>query len=482
MTGSRPAPTVRTAVVIVHGMGEQLPLETLNRFVRTALPEVGGERRYFSRPAHVTTSYEARRLLAFRQRDAGGGLVHGQVDFFEYHWSYLMTGNRVTDVLPTLGRVLLRRPRTVPAGLRGVWWVGWAVLLLLAAVLVAGFAIARAHSEGAVAAVLAALLGGGAVGSVLLGVLRWLGARVVANSFVDVVRYLDRSPRSYEVRRSIRTGMVELLRGLHDGRYARVVVAAHSLGAYIAYDGITSLWAECAELDEPRLSAATTAELRRLEQAAATLAGHPPAELDPDQQAELAEYRSRQFALWQAGRRDGHPWLVTDFISIGTPMYFADLLYTRNRDEFDRLVDRGELPQDPPLSNTRTVESTRHPAGEPRYAWPVRGPRSRLGSGTPFAVVRWTNLYFPVLRGWRGDWFGGPLRPLFGRGILDLPVTGNRPGRLAPGLAHARYFSYPEDRDPDGIAVVLQRALALQLHDELLPAGSRAVREAPQGV
>ena len=36
--------TVRTAVVVVHGMGEQLPLETLNRFVGSALPKVGGKR------------------------------------------------------------------------------------------------------------------------------------------------------------------------------------------------------------------------------------------------------------------------------------------------------------------------------------------------------------------------------------------------------------------------------------------------------
>lgn len=294
---------------------------------------------------------------------------------------------------------------------------------------------------------------------------------MVTNTFVDVVRYLDRSPRSYEVRRSIRAGMVELLRGLHaEQRYARVVVVAHSLGAYIAFDGITSFWAECAELDEPRLSPASREALLRVEQAAAALADHPVPGLTNAQQGELARYRDGQFALWQAMRADGHPWLVTDFISIGTPMYFADLLYTRNRAEYDRLVLRGELPQNPPLSNTRTVESERRPPEEPRYSYPVRGPRGRLTSGAPFAVVRWTNLYFPADRGFFGDWFGGPLRPLFGNGIVDQPVTGNRPGRRAPGLAHARYFSYPDDTAADGIAATLQRALALHLEPELLPA------------
>ena len=55
------AARVRTAVIIVHGMGEQVPMETLNGFVRTALAPTGGQRRYFSRPSGLTDSYEARR-------------------------------------------------------------------------------------------------------------------------------------------------------------------------------------------------------------------------------------------------------------------------------------------------------------------------------------------------------------------------------------------------------------------------------------
>ena len=33
----RPTGTVRTAVVVVHGMGEQRPMDTLDGFVKTAL-------------------------------------------------------------------------------------------------------------------------------------------------------------------------------------------------------------------------------------------------------------------------------------------------------------------------------------------------------------------------------------------------------------------------------------------------------------
>ena len=63
-------------------------------------------------------------------------------------------------------------------------------------------------------------------------------------SFVDVARYLDTAPHSYAARRAIRGGLVDLLHALHDGRYSRIVIVAHSLGAYIAYDALTSFWAE----------------------------------------------------------------------------------------------------------------------------------------------------------------------------------------------------------------------------------------------
>lgn len=478
-TATPAAPTaarqpVRTAVVIVHGMGEQLPLETLNRFVGTALPKVGGERRYYSRPARITESYEARRMLAFRQAE-GDQLVHGQAEFFEYHWSYLMTGNRLGDMLPTMRRMLLRSPTTVPTGLRVVWWVVWVLLVVLAALLVwlvvAGVMIKDFTFPGVLAAVLTALLGaavgGGIVATLVVAATNWVGG-AVAKSFVDVVRYLDRSPRSYEVRRAIRKGMVDLLRALQDeGRYSRVVVVAHSLGAYIAYDGITSLWSETSRLHGGPITegaALPLAGLTELEQAAATVLTHPDTGLDDRQRGELAAYRDRQFALWKATRAQGNPWLVTDFVSVGTPMYFADLLYTKNRRGFVRLANRGELPLDPPLTTTRTVEASR--TGAPKYGWANRG-RTVLGSDAPFAVVRWTNLYFPVTWG-RGDWFGGPLRPLFGRGILDLPVLGNLPGRRAPGLAHGRYFDYPDAIAPDDVATVLREALALGVEQDLV--------------
>jgi hypothetical protein len=472
---------VRTAVVIVHGMGEQLPVETLNKFVKTALPPPTGkkDRHYFSRPERVTDSYEARRHLATRQPPKPampGPLEYGQTEFFEYHWSYLMTGNKLGDIAPTVLRLFLRFPWKVPYGLRTVWVIGWLLFIGLAILLV--YVVrTKAPEEWTWEGILVVILGQGVLVTVLLQVLNRAGA-AVTKSFVDVVRYLDRSPRSYEVRRDIRKGMVDLLQGIHDkGRYSRVVIVAHSLGAYIAYDGISALWPEMCNLHAGPYAGppadgkfARLEHLKNLEAAAVRVSSHDPkAKLTATQPEEVQEFRDLQFALWRDNRSQGNPWLVTDFISVGTPMYFADLLYTRNRKQFDALTKVAELPRCPPSSGNQTVEGRTLPVGD--YGFP-RDRRERLVHGSPFAVVRWTNLYFPAVWTFFGDWFGGPLRPLFGSGIVDRPITGNRPWRFLPALAHSRYFSYPDRLGTDDVATVLRGYLGLDLDEDLIRASS----------
>jgi pimeloyl-ACP methyl ester carboxylesterase len=283
----------------------------------------------------------------------------------------------------------------------------------------------------------------------------------VTRSFVDVVRYLDRSPRSYARRREIREGMVELLQALHDkGRYSRVIVVAHSLGGYIAYDGLVSLWSRMAKLHAGPIAEGDAQPLEGLDD----LEEAAKAVHDSTDGAEPTAYRAAQFALWQGLRKQGNPWLVTDFVTLGTPMYFADLLFTKDRTAFETAVRTGVTPSCPPRAGTQMVEA--QDSGVGHYGWNNHG-RTVLHHAAPFAVTRWTNLFFPVKGYLLGDWFGGPLQPLFGRGVWDREVLGNTPGRLAPAMAHGKYFSYPDDDSADGIAKVLQEVLELHLEDEL---------------
>lgn len=171
-------------------------------------------------------------------------LRQGQTEIFEYHWSYMMTGNRLGDLLPTSFRLLRRPVWKVPAGMRFLRVLARLLLIGLVVTLVVLKRNGVIFEEFTVAGVLKSVAASSAIVAAVTAVAGWLSSWFTS-SFVDVVRYLDTSPRSYEARRAIRGGMVELLRASQDdGPYSRVVVVAHSLGAYIAYDAITSLWTE----------------------------------------------------------------------------------------------------------------------------------------------------------------------------------------------------------------------------------------------
>jgi hypothetical protein len=314
-----------------------------------------------------------------------------------------MTAGKYAGVAPTALRLFLRRPSNVSDALLGVWRLVWtailAVLLVIPVLFVAGYAL---NSD------VPAWIIGLTISAVVL--IFWFGlyrmlARALVNKktapLVDSVRYFDPAPPSYAARRAIRAGLVDLLRDMHEDGYTRIILVAHGVGAYIAFDALMVLWAESA-------------------------------------------------------RKPGKPWCITDFVTVGAPLAIADLVLTRptlssglrasdrthRRELFDGLVRRGVLVGCP--VKTPSVDSDVH------------------GVQSPFTVTQWTNLWFPVIRGSRrGDWFGGELGPLFGPGIRDIAVTGNEPERLKRGSAHTEYFSHPDKDGEDDIAWHLRKTLAL---------------------
>lgn len=469
----------KTAVVVVHGMGSQKPRETVYGFVQTALKNtLGGGRIYYSRPDKITDSYEARRLLAI-ERKQHGSVVQTQTEFFEYHWSYMMKDNQIRDLLPTCLRLLAQSPRRMPWQLLIPWLALWAVTLLLGYKLFDLF-VNHSLKELSVKGFIEALVPGvgwsAVVAAVVFALIGW-----VTSSFVDVVRYLDTSPRSYEVRRAIRAGMVDLLRNLHaDDRYSRVIVVAHSLGGYIAYDGLTSFWDATDRGVDRELEFSKLAEL----QAAAQPLSPEIAEQSHAKQADASEphygptdhkvvaFRQAQFELWTQLRENNINWRITDFVTLGTPMYIANILMTKNRRQFNDLKKRSELPQCPPRSDSEKVEQPTPPTL--MYGRRVDGDITRrLVTGSPFAVVRWSNFWFRPAFGLFGDPFGGSLATLFGHGIDNREVTANKFGRYVPFLAHTKYFKYADLEDKQGfVATVIRTALSLDFHEYPAPAPS----------
>jgi hypothetical protein len=258
------------------------------------------------------------------------------------------------------------------------------------------------------------------------------------------------------VRRDIRQGAADLLEQLN-ARYDRVVVVAHSLGSYIAYDAIRYLWGEhnrdyaerlTPRPQEPRVPAG----LDDLEAAAKDLAEGGPGD------GRRAAYHRAQRALWEGLRAESHRWKITDLITLGSPMYMADDIYTADAAEFRKRVARHEFPTCPPQEDAPSWRSSREPPRDRRYTY-VSGGRRVLYDAAPFAFIRWTNIWFPTKALFFGDWFGGPLGPLFGDGILDVPVTSGARRRFAPGLAHALYFSTIAERPGEQPATAFHDAL-----------------------
>ncbi|WP_445166063.1 hypothetical protein ACTXG7_19580 [Mycolicibacterium sp. Dal123E01] len=457
---------IRTAVVFVHGLLERRPMEIFDEFAKTILPAGDEHWAYYPLPVEVTDSYEARRYTV----PAAG------VDLYEYDWSFLMSGSRYAGLFPALARVFLRRPRNVPDQVFGVWRAVWLMLLIPLGVFVGLLAIGGWYLRSGVAGWIVGLVTSVLVLSIVLALVRAAPRALIRSflttGFVNVAHYFDLlAPESHMVRRAIRGGLVDLLYTLQQGCYTRIILVGHGIGGYIAYDALTALWAETHEL---RAGAAERpaglGSLDGLEAAADRLLA------EPDVNRALDEYQAAQFELWQDVRSQGNPWRITDFVTVGTPMALADFFIGRppmfsglsrtdskRHEMFDRLTRKGVVVRCPPRSEALSVS-----APDCTPACYRSGEQDMLGAQSPFAVTRWANLWFPVRRGSiRGDWFGGALRPLFGPGVRDIAVSGNRPQRLRPGVVQTQYFKYP-DRDAEGdLAFHLREVLALDDHSGL---------------
>lgn len=416
----------RQAVVVIHGIGEQRPMDTLRSFVEAVLgidpaAEADSDRppAYYNKPDRLSDGFELRRLSTRESRP--------RTEFFELYWAHRMptaTWGRVVDWL----RLLLWRPYTdVPTQFRGLWWASWATVAVLALALLASLALLLAPSLGPsswpAAAALALPFGLGGLPLLLL-------QYVVLGYIGDAAVYLSANPRNVEARNAIRGAGVALLRRLHEaGEYCRVVVVGHSLGSVIGYDVLTHAWQlynECHGRPEaPRHDA-----LPASERAARALreAGSPPG----GAAREAWERATRR--LWVEQRGTGCPWLVTDFVTLGSPLTHADLLLASSRADFRRKVRERELPVCPPEPEGKGVFSF-----EINYqaASGARRTVRVLHHAALFAVARWTNLYFPASRVLHGDPIGGPVARLFGPGVRDVAV---QTATWRGWLAHTHYW------------------------------------------
>ncbi len=163
----------KQAVIIIHGMGEQRPMDTLREFVKAVWqsdadikeePDAAGDgelgdiaeiNRRFEvelRPTpfvgsrkgeseHVDfkpkrawmtpeTLTDAPDLHRFATSPTARGTISGsdqgyRVDFYELYWADIMAGSRGNHLRAWLSAILLRWPYRVPHSVYRVWWLLW---------------------------------------------------------------------------------------------------------------------------------------------------------------------------------------------------------------------------------------------------------------------------------------------------------------------------------------------------------------------
>ena len=392
-------------------------------------------------------------------------------DFYELYWADLSGGSTLSQVQDWIGGLLLRNPFTrVPRDV----FLAWIVLWLLALTVVA-LAVATALPDKA------------SLGSFdlwdfpllkwLHGVQKWqlaaattlLGVathKFVVPYFGRVVRYTRAKPDNIAARENIRKRGLALLSMLHKAEYARIIIVGHSLGSILAYDLISYFWAANPASHTVVEGTPEFDALVALEQGIAGLAGPTP----PPATA-IAAFQDAQTKFARLLRLRPNPvgddadtrWLITDLVTLGSPLSHAEFLMARSRNDLGkRELDR-EYPTSPPLRedlDPATITKARQAGfaldpGKPQLlAFPFGTRREwQLHHAAPFAATRWTNIHDSARLVMFGDLISGPLAPVFGPGIADVDLRALRGQSWR--FTHTRYWKLPRD-----IATTVPRHIA----------------------
>jgi len=405
----------RQAIVMIHGTGARRPMSTTRSFTYALL----GDERPWSKPDQMSATYELRRYQVKR------GKYRPRTDLFELYWADEVPGTQVGQVLSWLRSILFRRPGTVDSALQPIAYLSWITLTLACASLLALLLTIGIDGFGHLVTAATALAQVAWVGTALSFALAAVSALLVG-TLGNAARYLDVTPDNIAIRQTIRQRGLDLLNHLHtDGGYDRIAIVGHSLGSVIGYDIIRLYWAQVHQVH----GGGGTVSQPVLKVFKKLLSDSAASGLD------ITEYRRAQRDLWREYRRHGQPWLITDLITIGSPLTHAGTLLARSPADLAALMNDLELPTCPPSGTPKdlTFRETYLADGNIRSV-------EILPHAAPFAVTRWTNIYAPVRAIVIGDPVGGPLAPVFGGGIKDVAVRITPWWRGHTPLAHTSYW------------------------------------------
>ncbi len=437
----------KNAVVVIHGMGNQSPMETLRSFVEAVWTNApwqarSNEPRTWSKRDFVTQSFETKRITT--NYDIGGK----RTDFYEFYWAHMMQGTRFSQVLSWLRRLFMRGTDRVPPAVKAPWIAAWIVGVLVVVVLIVAEVVRRSwapESPGFFYIVLLALI------SLAWSILR---RRVLTEVVGDAARYLTPSPPNIAARSNIRTAGLDLLKTLTKrDDYDRIIVVCHSLGTVVGYDILSLLWGDINSKIKHSVTPKSDA-LEVIEAASAELRARP------DDEDALMAYREAQRAYFDDVHQVAKDvWKITDFVTLGSPLTHAHFLLV---DDGQRLMRSEEEELDSPrlqrwwqqLDSVTLAVAEMFRARAAQRELPLCPPLPehtdsftydpKTGRGEVphhaalFAPVRWTNIYAVPRNILWGDVVSGPVAPLFGPGVKDVALAGDVAKSF---IAHTKYWA-----------------------------------------
>jgi hypothetical protein len=195
----------------------------------------------YSSPNRITEEKETRRL----------SFNSGPYDFFEYYWAHFIDEPGIVEILKWSAKLLfLKRPsERLKPHIKSIRFIVICLLLLIGGLGFLGYKILDDYNN---------RVSFTFIGTVLF-ILFKLTAKIISgtvvgrinNSLGDVIKYTVPSPHNIATREKIRKNGIELIKNLHEAKkedgvfkYSKIIVIGHSLGTVVAYDILTSLFAQ----------------------------------------------------------------------------------------------------------------------------------------------------------------------------------------------------------------------------------------------
>jgi len=405
----------------------------------------------------ITLRYDASRLTRLLGKISAVGIAIAIV-YCLVEWLFPARGADVADLvtmvaLPALTALLATYMLMNKPGLRAFWRALWVSAAMFVVFLFVGWFW---HPE---ATLREALFNGWrpwSLNSPWSSVLAWavIGFYLAINAAFlqpylgDAARYFRNSPANVAVRREIRKQAVDTLDYLHtSGRYDRIIVVAHSLGCVVAYDMLRAYFSRVCEELPP---------VTELGQAAIDI---DAASWQPDKPASPEEKRSLRGKARETiasiadatvnkplAARTHKSWLVTDFVTLGNALTHAHFLMClgKTQEQLEKDFARRVMERDFPTCPPKKLP------GDGLLAFYNPNTKAKqFHHGALFGLTRWTNIYFPLSQIFWGDAIGGPVAPIFGSHVIDVPVS----TRIKGGedfFTHTAYWDVA--REPDGYA------------------------------